>query len=89
LFAVRASLAGDVLTFSPANVGGELLLAVSPWRLRFELAGSYRASSTATLAGSPSEGARLELATLGVRANAARNGSLESSLPSRGQRTEP
>jgi hypothetical protein len=68
LFALRASLAGDVGTFSRANVGGELLLAVTPWRLRFELAGSYWISSTATLAGSPSEGARLELAALGVRA---------------------
>ena len=68
LFAVRASLAGDVGTFSRANVGGELLLAVTPWRLRFELAGSYWVSSMATLAGSPSEGAWLELATLGVRA---------------------
>jgi hypothetical protein len=65
---VRASLAGDIGTFSAADVGGELVLAVSPWRLRFELAGSYWVSSTATLGGSPTEGASLKLATLGVRA---------------------
>jgi hypothetical protein len=67
LFAVRASLAGDIGTFSPANIGGELVLGVSPRRLRFELAGSYWAK-TATLPGSSAEGARLELATLGARA---------------------
>ncbi len=44
------------------------MVAVSPWRLRFELAGTYWGSSTATLPGSPPEGASLELATLGIRA---------------------
>jgi hypothetical protein len=68
LFAVRASLAGDFGTFSPASIGGELVLGVSPRRLRFELAGSYWVTSKATLPGSPSEGAWLELATLGMRA---------------------
>jgi hypothetical protein len=69
LFAVRASLAGDVGTFSPASVGGELALGVSPRRFRFELAGSYWATTTTTLPGSsPPEGARLALATFGARA---------------------
>jgi hypothetical protein len=68
LFAARASLAGDVGTFSPASIGAELVLGVSPRRFRFELAGSYWVTSKATLAGSPSEGASLALGTLGVRA---------------------
>jgi hypothetical protein len=68
LFAVRASLAGDVGTFSPASIGGELLLGVALRRLRFELAGSYWVTSKATVPGSSAEGAWLELATLGARA---------------------
>lgn len=69
LFGLRTSIAGDVGTFSSPNVGGEVLLVVMPWRrLRFELAGSHWLSWTATLAGTPSEGAWLELNTLGVRA---------------------